>query len=186
MKIRFIFDVESIGLHGEGFAVAGVVCCKDGVEMHRFAYHCPPDNAEGEQSDRDWVKANVTIHESSIETLNPFRVRELFWKEWLRWSSDDCQMFVECGWPVEARFIAACIDNDKENRKWKGPYPVHEISTVMACAKMDPMATYDRAPDELPAHEPLADSRLSSRLLSIALNRLDDQADLAWRYQELD
>ena len=41
----------------------------------------------------------------------------------------------------------------------------------MLCAGMDPMATYDRLPAELPRHDPLADARQSARLLVEALRR---------------
>ena len=81
-------------------------------------------------------------------------------------------MFVECGWPVEARFLNACIEDHLETRNWEGPYPLHEIATMMLSAGMNPMKTYERYDEELPAHEPLADSRLSARLLFMALQKL--------------
>lgn len=81
-------------------------------------------------------------------------------------------MAVECGWPVEARFLNACIDDDRGARNWSGPYPMHEIASIMLSAGMDPMTTYDRLPCELPAHEPLADARLSARLLAQVLSKI--------------
>jgi hypothetical protein len=170
----FVFDVESIGLHGQAFAVAGGVYDRDGNSLHEFAYHCRPDRADGEFSDREWVAANVTTCEQSIASIYPQGVRTQFWGEWLdakeKWPG--ITMAVECGWPVEARFLNECIDDDRGERNWSGPYPMHEIASIMLAAGMDPMATYERRPNELPAHEPLADARQSARLLGIALKSL--------------
>lgn len=82
-------------------------------------------------------------------------------------------MFAECQWPVEARFLLECVDDNPAAHNWEGPYPFHEIATLMLAAGMDPMAKYQRGGNELPEHEPLADTRLSVRLLVEALKRLD-------------
>ena len=42
---RFIFDVESIGLHGEAFAVAGGIYTENGNCLREFAFHCDPKQA---------------------------------------------------------------------------------------------------------------------------------------------
>ncbi len=60
----FVFDVESIGLHGEGFAVAGGVYSKDGATQWEFSFSCPQEECEGDADDRQWVKENVPVLES--------------------------------------------------------------------------------------------------------------------------
>jgi len=167
----FVFDVESIGLHGQAFSVAGGIYDEDGSPLHEFAYHCHPDRADGEFSDREWVMANVTQSTASKNITNPRGVRDAFWHEWMKAVEQKARMFVECGWPVEASFVSACIRDDG-SRNWDGPYPMHEIASIMLAAGMDPMATYERLPHELPAHEPLADARQSARLLATALKSL--------------
>lgn len=170
----FIFDVESIGIHGQAFAVAGGVYDTEGNTLHEFAYHCHPERADGHFSDREWVMANVSHSTASIRKIDPRGIRSSFWREWLdakaKWQG--IAMAVECGWPVEARFLNACIDDDQGARNWSGPYPMHEIASIMLAAGLDPMKTYERLPHELPAHEPLADSRLSARLLAYSLARI--------------
>jgi hypothetical protein len=168
----FIFDAESVGLHGEGFAVAGGVYRRDGGVVREFAFHCQPMQAAGVFDDRKWVAHNVTIHKTSLLVANPEMVRIFFWGVWMRAKLEGATMFVECGWPVEAAFLEACIKDQPSTRNWDGPYPMHEIASIMLAAGMDPMATYERREDELPAHEPLADSRLSARLLFEALEKL--------------
>ena len=53
-----VFDVESIGLHGEAFAVAGGVYA-DGIRQTEFCFSCPPEEARGDDTDRAWISANV-------------------------------------------------------------------------------------------------------------------------------
>lgn len=169
MKAFFVFDVESVGLHGEGFAVAGGVYLENGAAQWEFDYSCHVDSADGNDDDRKWVKENVPV--LNITHRFPCGVREAFWQAWLKAKAQcpDIVMAVECGWPVEARFLCAVIDDEPEGRRWKGPYPLHEIASYLDAAGMDPMATYKRTPSEMPAHNPLADARLSARLLSEAL-----------------
>lgn len=164
----FIFDVESIGLHGEGFAVAGGIYIGYSA-VYEFAYACPESEAAGDDADRDWVKKNVPV--LHITHRNPEGVREAFFAEWekAKVKYPGICMAGECIWPVEAGFVARCIYQDKEKRNWSGPYPLHEIASIMAAAGMDPMITYARNASELPPHNPLADARLSARLLHDAL-----------------
>ena len=172
MKSFFVFDVESIGLHGEAFAVGGGVYLENGSAQWEFRIACNPSLAAGVQEDRQWVSEN--IHPIQATASSPKAVRDEFWKLWVRAYREKASMAVECGWPVEARFLCACIDDDeKDVRRLESPYPVIEIASVMMAAGMDPMTLCDRLPSELPRHDPLADARQSARLLSEALAKLN-------------
>lgn len=164
----FIFDVESIGLYGEGFAVAGGVYL-DGAPQWEFCFCCPRGKAEGLQADRDWVNQNVPM--LILNENDPRGLRMSFWSAWETAKAEGAQMAAECLWPVEARFLRDCIIDDAQ-RLATAPYPCHEIASVMLSAGMNPMATYDRTPSELPRHNPLADARQSARLLFEALARM--------------
>lgn len=94
-----------------------------------------------------------------------------FWNVWMTWKKDGALMFAECAWPVEAKFLAMCVGVNYPDSKWDGPYPLHDVASVMFAKDMDPMATYLREPNELPAHDPLADARQSARLLVTALSK---------------
>lgn len=169
MRSFFVFDVESIGLHGEGFAVAGGVYLENGAAQWEFAFACGMHDAAGLLEDRKWVSENVPILEVTHRSL--VSMRDAFWGEWTKAKQGfhDIKMAAECAWPVEARFLASCVDDDPPSRKWTGPYPLHDIASFMAAAGMDPMATYPRLPSEEPAHNPLKDARHSARLLAQAL-----------------
>lgn len=174
-----VFDVESIGLHGEGFAWGFVVVDRSGKELDARSFVSDPHNSEGSVSGRQWVKANVPmpIYSRGHAARD---ARELFWGWWEKWKGQGAALAADCPWPVEARFLAACVDDarpkyrgpapDDGPRGFGGPYPLIDVASVRLAAGFDPLATVDRLPDELPVHDPLADARQSARLLIEALN----------------
>jgi hypothetical protein len=165
-----VFDVESIGLHGEGWAVGYQIVDATGVQFSRARYVCPPSEARGGEEGRIWVAANCPPMQPNCET--PKDVRDGFWRDWVRWKNLGAVLVADCQWPVEARFLIACIDDAPDERGWSGPYPMHELASFMVAAGMDPMATYSRDETEV-QHDPLGDARQSARLLVEALERLD-------------
>jgi hypothetical protein len=173
----FVFDVESIGLHGEAYAVAGGVYFEDGTvdKESEFLFCCEPIVAWGMDNDRAWVEKNIPRLEPTHSV--PKEVREAFWNAWIqaKKSYPEIVMAGECVWPVETGFLTSCVADDPIAREWSGPYPLHEIASVMVAAGMDPMETYDRLESEMPKHNPLADARQSSRLLCEALWSLDQK-----------
>lgn len=175
MTRYFVFDVESIGLHGEAFAVGGGVYLENGAAQWEFRFATDAASCSGTVEDRKWVNEHVPVIEITHRSAR--QMRDAFWDQWLKAKAEGALMAVECGWPVEARFLAQCIDDDAEARKWSGPYPLHEIASYLAASGRDPMATYERLPSENPAHDPLADARQSARLLAESLERLKSRRD---------
>ena len=167
-----VFDVESIGLHGEGFAVGFVIVNSYGVEVQHGLVACHPDRAVGTLSSREWVKANVPpLGLTSVSACSsPREVRNHFWHQWESWKDRGAILFADCCWPVEARFLAQCVDDNPEKREWSGPYPLHDIASVIFASGGDPSAKYGRLENELPEHNPLCDARQSARILIEALN----------------
>lgn len=162
-----VFDVESIGLHGEGFAV-GWVLVEGREQTHEGRFSCPPDQAGGHNAARYWVKENIPrIFPDDCRT--PKQVRDRFWELWDHHRLEGALLVADCAWPVEARFLAACVDDDPGPREWGGPYPLHDLASIVLAKGGDPMATRERTERELPIHDPLADARQSARLLVEAL-----------------
>ena len=171
MKSLFIFDVESIGLHGEAFAVAGGIYLANGAVQEEFSFACPLEEATGHPDDRKWVKENIPV--LAVTHLTTRGVRAAFWQQWKRSKEAGCVMVADCGWPVEANFLRACVNDDPEARKWEGPYPLHEAASFLSAVGIDPMAKHPRTESEKPEHDPLADSRQSARLICEALTKLN-------------
>lgn len=171
----FVFDVESNGLFGGGFAVAGGISIKGKFgPFAQFHFSTAPGNAvAGDEEDTKWVAENVKlVIPDRIGQVFPNvqELRHAFWSYWCqaKLRSPNILMAAECLWPVEGKFLNDCIA-DNATRKWMGPYPFVEISTMMLAAGMNPKATYGREPNELPMHDPLADARQSARLLHTAI-----------------
>ena len=145
-KYFFVFDVEPVGLHGDVFSY-GYVVVENAPQMKVV--------------DRGSLRRVI----GSATSL-----RNTFWVEWVRWRAQGAVMVADCPWPVEARFLQACID-DEPTRQAEAPYPLIDVASVLLAAGMDPIASYDRLPSELPKHDPVADAMQSARLLLAALNR---------------
>ena len=171
MTKRMVMDVESVGLHGEAFAVGYVVTDEFGGEVGGAMYGCSPDSARGTAQNRAWVAENVPSVAGGCSS--PAEVRAKFWEDFKFWHEEgDLEVWADCGWPVEARFLIACIEEDHRWREWSGPFPLHEVASVLLAAGMEPLKTYDRMRDELPVHDPLKDARQSARLLTEAFKKI--------------
>lgn len=165
MTHKMMFDVESVGLHGEGFAVGFVVLDPNGVELVAGSAYCPTIEADGPPDDRAWVNENVSVN--GIEFATPAALRDYFWTCWTGFKSEypDLQLWTDCGWPVEANFLSACVADDPVNRKWGGPYPLFDLSTLLLAVGENPTGTFNRQPSEEPAHNALNDARQSARIM---------------------
>lgn len=170
MSKFFVFDVESIGLHGEAFAVAWVVITRDGATLEEGCYACPPKYAKGLSANRKWVEDNVPPLQNTHR--DPRELRQAFWEKWMEWKRQDAWMVADCLWPVEAGFLSACVDDKLIGREWDGPYPFLDLSSIIFAAGLDPLMGHDRLENETPAHHPLCDARQSARLLVDYLNRM--------------
>lgn len=158
-----MFDVESIGLHGDAFAVGFTVVDIHGKEHDCGKLACDPKKALGDESDREWVSENIPHITPNYTATNELRV--YFWQKWQEWKGKGAWMAADCAWPVEARFLNYCVDWDQESLKWTGPYPLLDISSVLFAFGIDPLQEFPRNEAELPKHDPLCDARQSARIL---------------------
>lgn len=166
-ELYLVFDVESIGLHGEGYAVGGVVITREGKELDSFRYSCDPSAASGGDTDRAWVMENVPP--ISITHRAPAEVRDAFWEKWMHWKERGARAVADCCWPVEAGFFSACVKDNLNDRLWHGPYPLLDLAPVLLVRGRDPLGEFARLENELPKHDPLADARQSARVFLEAL-----------------
>lgn len=167
-QIFFVFDVESIGLHGEGFAVGWTVQ-QNGREIDFGISACEPEMAKGYVANLEWVKKNCP----KIDILahsRPVQVRDEFWSQWEKWKAKGAIMAADCAWPVEAHFLIECVHDDYSKREWSGPYPLIDIGSVLFANGVDPLTKFSREENELPEHDPLADARQSARILFTTLS----------------
>jgi hypothetical protein len=167
-QLFMVFDVESIGLHGEGFAVGWVVIDRLGNKYTERYIACDPLFARGTYQDSIWVRENIP--KLIPFAKSPREVRDTFWIDYLKWKEKGVVLVADCNWPVETNFISACIQDYFTVRSKEGPYPFLDLGSILFAKGKDPIATYDRTKDELPKHHPLKDAQQSARLLIEALN----------------
>jgi hypothetical protein len=162
-KNLMVMDVESIGLHGQGFCVAWAVVNPHSGELLEEGYiGCPSFKALGTDEGREWVFHNVDPHLPPPNADSVEEVCNRFWDVWMKWRGST-ELYAQCGWPVEARFLIACVDLDLANRGWKGPFPLRDIADYTDAVARE--VESGRLPNELPAHNPINDVRRSARIL---------------------
>lgn len=169
-------DVESRGLFGEAFAVGWVVC-EHGQEVSSGFVGCPYDAArpgDGEPcpDDEGWVLTNVLPVLPPPSVGSPREVRDTFWAAWAALRRRGGVMLVECGHPVESRFLLDCI-RDEPGRRAEFPRPILDLSDFLWAAGLDPLAEYPRQDDELPRHHPVHDARATARMFREVLATWD-------------
>jgi hypothetical protein len=167
------FDAESNGLHGEVFAVGAVVLRDDGTDAETFFARCSVPAACD-----PWVFENVLPALAATPRTHetPRAMRDAFW-QWLMARQSESVVVVDCGWPVEAGLLSACVADDP-SRAMKGPYPLHEAASLLLAAGMDPMASYAErvlSPEALRTHRthhPVDDARVSALCARMALAKV--------------
>lgn len=170
--IIMVFDVESVGLYGEGYAVGlTVINGDDKTILDKDYFACPSQKAEGDQEDRAWIEANVDPYLPPPNLETPDQVRNKFWCVFQRWkNSPDLKqhndifiLFADCGYPVETNFMATCVRDNEPKYKWNAPYPLQEIATVRTMIGLDPTLSYELPEDK--RHNPVEECLYIAPLL---------------------
>lgn len=160
----FVFDVESVGLHGEAFAVGICVVDQSGKEHAALLFGKRYQSCKGTFDSFEWIRKTVPDFEFQTGDM-----LEGFWHSWWYWKQRGAVMAADVPWPVESAFLSRCINANHSAREFSGPYPLIDVASVLFACGYDPLATYPRLENEVPQHNPLADARQSARLLTMAL-----------------
>lgn len=177
MPNYMVFDIESIGLYGEGFAVGWVVVDETGKELASQCLACHHQAAKGSDTDRIWVKENVlpALGQEVVTMLdNPAMLRAAFWESWMHWKQKGAYLVADCCFPVETRFLDACVQ-DKPEHALNAPYPLLDVASFLCAAGLDPIREFSRLPEELPKHNPIRDARQSARIFLDALGIINQR-----------
>ncbi|MDA8216826.1 MAG: hypothetical protein M0Z94_04330 [Dehalococcoidales bacterium] len=164
-----VFDIESIGLHGEAFAVGYVLVDREGRELESGIFACPREQARGQESQRPWVEEHVP--RLPLTHSNPRGVRDAFWALWMEMKGRGAQLVSEISWPVQTNFLSACVQDLPAQREKESEMLLYDLSTARLVRGLGSADKEERLPDELPQHNPLADARQTARLFVAALKR---------------
>lgn len=173
-SIYLVFDVESLGLYGKGFAYGFVVVDKAGnrLEQGIETYSSWIRRSAGDLLPHEaWALKNVVpvLPPDTCDSLQV--VRDRFWQLWMRWKQQGAYLVADCPFPVESNFLRDSVGDDLIVRQWDAPYPLLDVASVMYKAGMNPMTFYNLEADEMPKHNPLCDARQSARLFLEAMQK---------------
>jgi hypothetical protein len=130
-------DVESNGLHGEAFAVGAVLINAEGKVLDEFLGRCP---IKGEVD--PWVIENVLPPMEGVPEnyKQAKRMRTAFWEWYKQAKSQADYVLVDNGYPVEARFLLKCQDDDLDGRYWDHPFPLLDLASMLVQVGIKPLA----------------------------------------------
>lgn len=135
------FDVESNGLHGEAFAVGAMLITVEGEIKGEFAARCPIDGYVD-----PWVEENVlpSLEALPITHKTLRKMRRAFWAWYIKTKPKADFVLVDNGYPVEARFLIACQDDDPAHRYAEHPFPLLDLSSLLVQAGYEPLADREK------------------------------------------
>ena len=184
MKYYLSFDVESVGLFGPPFAFGYCVVDETGKEhesgIHGWDYRplvdlfqkLLQDNPDPQwtftKEDQEWVAKNVIpgLPEgwANWENLNQF-CSSIYDFVWCRIVQEykPLTFVTDCPFPVEANFVNEMLRVMSHRSMKYSPYPLVDVGSMMLARGYDPLKTYPRKENELPAHNPVNDARQSVR-----------------------
>jgi len=174
------FDLETNNLHGQAFAIGAVVTDGHGKIHSDFTARCP---IKGEVD--DWVQANVLPVITDIpQTHGTYEsMREAFWRWYLSVEPGVDYVLVSNGYPVEYSFLLDCQRADLEDRYWKHPFPILDLtSLIVARAEGDINAYKGRVRNVVGKqflyrpHNPVDDAKLAVLMAFESLGLLDIKA----------
>lgn len=134
-KDIIVIDCESDGLYGEVFVIAAVRYSSEGAVLSRFY-----GAAEVESVTDNWVRENVLPvleGDQEVEIYHTRRdLRDAF-VGWWQLFKKDAIVVADFGTPVEAGLFRKIIEENPP-LYWEGPYPLHELGTMLLAAGVDP------------------------------------------------
>jgi hypothetical protein len=128
------FDVESNGLHGPAFAVAAVLMNDSLKVTDEFIGRAP---IRGEVD--PWVRENVLppMQSLPVNYRSARAMRDAFWKWFVAARTGTTHVIVDNPYPVEARFLIACQQDDLKARYFEHPFPLLDLGTMLFRAGAD-------------------------------------------------
>lgn len=128
MKNIFMFDVESIGLHGDGFAFGAIISDRKENVIEICSGACLNEEVTEKLSKIDFFvngEGKDIISECSklkrFDTL--WQLREYFWEFYMK-HKDNCDVYSDVNYPVETNFLESVYNDNPEDRQWKMPFPL--------------------------------------------------------------
>ena len=133
-----VIDVESNGLYGQPFCVGAVHMDCGGRVLSRFLWRCGLDQVEDE-----YVLEHVMPAIQHIKEMDNLADMEKAFIEWYATVLRDnrAHTIVDVGFPVDGGFLYRLGSrNDNHGELWRSlaPYPLYDLSSILAGLGVDP------------------------------------------------
>ena len=166
----FVFSAKSVREYSDAFAVGYVVLRDDGTQYEEGLFASNPSDApayNGRNTPLDWRMQRDGIPVMPYNCNDPAEVRERCWKVLARWVNFGAAICTESAFPVATNLLAKCC-RERQDRQDDAPRPLHEIASLALPATLgrEPLAQWDRLPNEKPEGNPLCEARHIARKMA--------------------
>lgn len=159
------FDAKSVGLYGDLYDVAFVQFNAAGKDQ-KGSWRIWKDinEAKGLEKDLEYRKKNAMHAYPKSPDCTEEEMREEIWKVISVFNQKQTLFISWCPYPVDFRAIKSAIDPQKEERQFKGVYPLHDLSTLLFLSNQDPNGNYERKSGEEQTKNPVSGAHQCVRL----------------------
>lgn len=137
MKSKYVFlDVETDGLYGSFLTAALIAVDEEGNELSRAYYGIKREHMNVKEA---WVIENVLpVLGDYEECEDEKQLLQKAWDFWMQYQ-EDAYMVCDVAYPVETRFLKACVEMNQAEYMWKAPFPLIDLSSLLMAKGYDPL-----------------------------------------------
>ena len=85
-----------------------------------------------------WTKENCLPFLADIPSCESrAALRRHFWCFYMQYR-EECVIVADTPYPVEAKLLRSCVEENLEERKSQGPYPLIDVASVLFACGVDP------------------------------------------------
>ena len=127
----FIVDAETDGLYGKFLSVAAQVYDTEwNLTEEFYGAVC----LEQDEIQTNWVREHVYpyLYQGSEAFDSEKTMLEAFWEFWIKYGQrEDIRCIADVPYPVESRLFLTCVEKEKEERTFLGPYPLYDLESIL-------------------------------------------------------
>lgn len=149
-KDLFFVDAETNGLYGSFLTVAIIHTDCFCNEIERYYWGIKPENMIVTD---EWTRNNVLpILGDYVACENEYELLERVWAVW-ETCRERSYAVAYVAYPVEARLFSECVRHDEANRKFNGPFPLIDLSSILYTKGLYPLTLPEESSDQTDAKQ---------------------------------
>lgn len=166
-SIRFYcgLDAKSVGLYGDLYDIALVIfnaCGKDQKGSWRIWQEF--EKAKGLPEDIAYRRKYALSAYPKSKDCTDVQAGEELWQIINLLAQNQTLFASWTPYPVDFRAIKMAIEPNLKERQLKGPYPLHDLGTLLQLSHCDPIGDYERTKEEEQTKHPVSGAHQCVRL----------------------